>query len=488
MRFTKWMAAATLCLLMLLGAGALGAQADVYQDPQGRYSMPIPAGWTASTEGDTAQLVNPDGSATLNLWVVQADDVRSGITAALTQLIPDFAAQPVQSNDITLPGGIVWTQKVYVLESGDLLVALGTIKEGSAYVMTVQSTPAALATATPALNTVVLGFSFTGGVSAADALPDYVDPSTFIEHDVTLVSGDFQLSATLTLPNGEGPFPAVVFVHGSGAGDRNESIGLNKPFRDLAQGLATQGIASLRYDKRTLVYRDRREQLTGLTIDGETTDDAVAAIEMLRATSKIDPDRVFVIGHSQGAALAPRIALHSGHAAGIIMMAGNARQEEVMLADQLAYIASVTPQTAEATEDPGAPTATPLPIERLPEQLAAIRGGADPLTVFNGNADSATYWSSLIAVDQVTEAQSLDIPILILQGERDYQITMEDFALWQEALAGHSNVTFKSYPTLTHLFIALGDPSRKSQPQDYNEAGFVAREVIDDIANWIKAQ
>ena len=132
--------------------------------------------------------------------------------------------------------------------------------------------------------------------------PDYVNPDAFTEQDITLNAGtEWELPGTLSLPVGDGPFPAVVLVHGSGPEDRDETIGANKPFRDLAWGLATQGIAVLRYDKRTLVYAQAmKDQIQSLTVQDETIDDALAAVELLRSADKIDPARVFLAGHSLG--------------------------------------------------------------------------------------------------------------------------------------------------------------------------------------------
>src|SRR5262249_49102198 len=99
-----------------------------------------------------------------------------------------------------------------------------------------------------------------------------------------------ELPGTLLLPKGRGPFPAVVFVHGSGPNDREEAVGGTRVSRDLADGLADRGIASLRYEKRT---KARPEDYRGAyTVDDETTDDAVAAAAFLRTQAEIDPKRI----------------------------------------------------------------------------------------------------------------------------------------------------------------------------------------------------
>ena len=94
-----------------------------------------------------------------------------------------------------------------------------------------------------------------------------------------------------------------------------------------------------------------------------------------------------------------------------------------------------------------------------------------------------SYWRDLKAHDPAAGAAKLKMPILVLQGERDYQVTMADFAGWKKALK--KNATLKSYPALNHLFM---EGKGKSRPAEYMKAGHVAKEVIDDVAKWVKAR
>ena len=123
------------------------------------------------------------------------------------------------------------------------------------------------------------------------------------------------------MPKGAGPFPAAILVQGSGPQDRDETFGPNAPFRDLAWGLASDGIAVLRYDKRTHAYGTQMAADPNITVREETTDDAVRAVDLLRSTPLVDPARVFLVGHSLGAYLAPRIAAQAaGRLDGIAML------------------------------------------------------------------------------------------------------------------------------------------------------------------------
>lgn len=298
------------------------------------------------------------------------------------------------------------------------------------------------------------------------------------EREVTLNAGtEWELPGTLTLPVGDGPFPAVVLVHGSGAHDRDETIGPNKPFRDLALGLAAQEIALLRYEKRTLVHGSAMVEAGANTVQEETIADALAAVALLRETEPIDPARVFVIGHSLGGYLAPRIAAQApdGSIAGLVIMAGNARPLPELMLEQVEYLLSL-----EETVPPQAQEQ----IDAIRAEVAALQ---DVQSAEDAPQDSylgvpVEYWLDLRAYDPVATAQSLDLPMLIAQGERDYQVTLEDFEGWQAGLAERDTVRFETYPALNHLFMAgEGQPS----PQEYAQPGHVDPAVIDDIATWI---
>ena len=223
----------------------------------------------------------------------------------------------------------------------------------------------------------------------------------------------------MTLPKGAGPFPAVVLVHGSGPNDRDETIGPNKPFKDIAQGLASQGIAVLRYDKRTKVYPQEMAQLKNLTVKEEAIDDAAAAVEFLRGQPQIDPKKIFVVGHSLGGYLAPRIAQADSNIAGMIIMAGATRPLEDLMLEQTRYI----------FESDGSMSAQDqLQISQLQQQVDAVKA----LTGQSSSGDAvlgapASYWIDLKNYRPADLARGLTMPLLIVQGERDYQVTMQDF-------------------------------------------------------------
>ncbi len=308
------------------------------------------------------------------------------------------------------------------------------------------------------------------------ATPAYANPPAYTEGELTVGSGEWTLPGTLDMPIGAGPFPAIVLVHGSGPNDRDETIGPNKPFKDLALGLASRGIAVLRYDKRTKVYPAKLAASKDLTVKEEVIDDAKDAVKTLRAQPRIDPARIFVLGHSLGGMLIPRIAAGDVSLAGVIVLAGAARPLDQAILDQTRYLA-----TADGTVTP----AEQAQIDEAEKLVATIKA-LTPDDAKSGKLISgapASYWLDLRGYDAPTAAKSATQPMLVLQGERDYQVTMDEFARWKAALAGKPNVTFHSYPALNHLFIA---GTGKSLPAEYETAGHVDEAVIRDIAEWIK--
>jgi hypothetical protein len=324
----------------------------------------------------------------------------------------------------------------------------------------------------------VAGFH-VGAVAVASSSPaPYVNPSSFTETDVTVGSSPWTLPGTLTMPNGSGPFPAVVLVAGSGPSDRDETFGPNKPLRDLAWGLASSGIAALRYDKRTLVYGAQMATDSSLTVRQETTDDAEAAVTLLRTTSMVDPARVFLVGHSLGAYLAPRMAAEiPGQLDGIVLLEAPSTPIPQLMLIQTRYLTSLQ-------------GASPSP--EAEQQLAALEqqvalaespslSPSTPSSELPGGVP-ASYWLDLQTYHPVTVAAGLNVPMFFSQGTRDYQVPPSELEPWQQALAGHSNVTFKTYPAMDHLLL---DGSGPATPAEYSTPAHVDRQLVADLVAWI---
>ena len=331
----------------------------------------------------------------------------------------------------------------------------------------------------------IAGLHFTAHQAAGETPipynpPAYVKGDSFQETNVTVGSGEWALPGTLTEPNGPGPFPAVVLVHGSGPNDRDETIGPNKPFKDLAWGLASQGIAVLRYDKRTKVHAAQftPDVLAKLTVQQETIDDALLAVQLLRNTPNIDPQRIFVLGHSLGAMVAPRIGQQDPALAGLILLAGPVIPLEDEVLDQYTYLFNLDGSLSDTEK---------TQLEKIQTQVARVK---DPNLSDQVPASDlplgiqAAYWLDLRDYHPAEVAKTLSMPMLVLQGGRDYQVSpTKDFEGWKSALADKGNAVLKLYPDLNHLMIAGQGPST---PAEYQTEGHVSEEVVQDIADWVE--
>ncbi len=312
--------------------------------------------------------------------------------------------------------------------------------------------------------------------------PPYARPELFREQEVEIKTDEWVLPGTLTIPEGPGPFPAVVLVHGSGPNDRDETVGPNKPFRDIAWGLASKGIAVLRYDKRSKVYGPKLAQdkklAASFTVNEETVDDAVSAVALLRTREKIEATKIFVLGHSLGGMMIPRITSRDPSIAGFIIMAGATRPLEEAILEQTRYILGLSGTMNEEAKK------KLEEIENLVNKIKNLKeSGENPEEAILGAYPA--YWLDLRHYNPPEEAKKIDRPLLILQGKRDYQVTEKDWANWQKALEGKKNVVFKLFSTCNHLFI---EGKGLITPNEYlYTVGNVSEEVINDIAAWVKS-
>ncbi len=293
--------------------------------------------------------------------------------------------------------------------------------------------------------------------------PPYAAKADAIEEREVTV-GPLALPGVLTVPRGAGPFPAVVLVHGSGPHDLDETIGPNKPFKDLALGLAARGVASLRYEKRTNAHP---EIAAGrITVEEETVADARAALALIAGAAKIDPKRVVLVGHSLGAILAPRI-VQKGGAAAVVLMAGSPRAFEQIVLEQV--------------KRNGADAALIKSTEAAAARIRDPKLGPDDVVDLLGAKIRGAYFLDLRAYHAGEAAARLEVPIFVAQGGHDIQVVAADFDAWKAALQNRPRVRFKLYPQLTHLFTP-GDGNQA----DYARASHVAPEWIDDLAAFVK--
>jgi hypothetical protein len=279
------------------------------------------------------------------------------------------------------------------------------------------------------------------------------------------------MPGTLTLPK-EGPVKAgALLIHDAGNEDRDATAGVNKPFRELAMGLARKGVAVLRYDKRTYFYETKLLS-TATTIQDEVLDDALLALNGLRGRKELEGVPIYVVAHGFGGTLAPQIAALDGKVAGIVLLGGVARSIEEVIAGFIDYNASFVPEEAREERTAGSR-----------EKLNALRTRTLPPTdVILGV--KASYWYDLADQDSdVAIGRALAFPgrILVIQGGRDFIATIEDFKLWQAGLSKHPQATFQLFDDLNHV-MAKGRGKASSLENMVPKP--LDTRVIDLIADW----
>ena len=273
---------------------------------------------------------------------------------------------------------------------------------------------------------------------------------------------NYPLHGLLTLPDDTSkPVPAVVFVHGSGASNRDEKVGKLTPFKDLAEGLAAHGIASVRYDKRSFAYGRKMLKEKNITVKEETIEDAVRATQLLRKDGRIDRNRIFIVGHSMGGMLAPRIDAQGGNYCGVILMAGSPYKLEDIILRQT--------QQAMGGLNKLLQWIAAFQVKKLKKTFAGLYDLTDEEAKKRKFAGGTTlYYFKEMGEHPAPGFLKLSRkPLLILQGEKDFQASAAvDFTGYQTLLEGHDNATFKLYPGLNHAFVpALSDDINKARKE-----------------------
>jgi dipeptidyl aminopeptidase/acylaminoacyl peptidase len=306
--------------------------------------------------------------------------------------------------------------------------------------------------------------------------PSYADTESFTEAEVIVGEEPWTLSGTISIPNKDGKFPCVILVHGSGPSDRDETVGANKPFKDIAWGLASNDIVVLRYEKRTKVYPEETAQLKNLTLKEEIIDDVLAGIELLKTYENVNKSQIFVLGHSLGAMTDPIIASQSDDVAGILMLAAPARGLEDLIYNQTVYLADLDSIIDQTEFD------NIVLVDESRKKIQSMNISMDEMVL----GAYKSYWEYLNNYNPVKTAQELSIPMMIVQGLRDYQVTYEhDYLLWNETFYNNPNVLLNTYEDLNHLFIAgIGKPTNT----EYLTPGHVEEAVIDDIVAFINGE
>jgi hypothetical protein len=314
-----------------------------------------------------------------------------------------------------------------------------------------------------------------GKIPTEPAMPSRI---LFQERTVRFVSRGTEIDGILTLPRGGQPIPyrTVLFVHDEGPLDRDETIGPNQPFLELARGLAVNGIASLRYDKRTLAAPGTIDPPT-MTVQEEVIDDALAALDFLRSQTEINAARIVVVGHGLGGSLAATIARADRRVAGLAILAGSLRPLDEIIRDRFAYLRDLAREEGTLSPDDERTYA------RVLAQADSVKTGAlpDRSTIIGL---TAIYLRDFRARDRIGDFLAFRGPVLILQGDKDYPYGPADLELWRTTAerGGKKNVTVREFSGLGHLFIPIaGRPG----PTGLFAPGHVDPEVGEVIAAFI---
>ncbi|KLO22460.1 DUF3887 domain-containing protein [Marinitoga sp. 1155] len=306
----------------------------------------------------------------------------------------------------------------------------------------------------------IAGLFFNQAQNDNYKIPQYANLSNFKEKDIT-IGKEWKLNGKLTIPNGKGPFPAVVLIHGSGPNDMDESFGPNKIFKDLAYGLSSNDIIVLRYDKRTKIYGNTMNKIT---VNDEVFEDVKFAIDYLSELDYVK--KIYILGHSLGGYLSPYIAKKENRISGIILMAAPGRNLEVLTISQLKYLKNFEPKDNKKAYDVLIENLNKLKENKLNDNVNIL--GAP-----------VYYYKELRLYNPIKHLSNLNVPILILQGKRDYQVTEKDYEILKKYA---KNYDAYLYNNLNHFFIA---GNGKPNPYEYYKEGHVDKKVIEDIVKWI---
>jgi len=308
-----------------------------------------------------------------------------------------------------------------------------------------------------------------------------------ISEDITIGKGTvWELHGKLTLPrNADGKVPAVVLVHGSGPNDMDETIFDNKPFRDIAEYLSSNGIAVIRYNKRTLTHGQALSGMRGMTVWEETIEDAILATELVKADPRVDENNVFILGHSLGGMLAPRIHDMGGDYTGLILFAGSPRFLYDISEDQVNAVIDETENEDERLE------LISLRQEMDKEMLLITSLSDDEVkdTIFEHWGNMGYYWKDLYKNPVSASLDRVNVPILVMQPDDDVQVLTDvDFAMYKELLADRQDVTFILYPGLNHLFMPSTGRGISEIMDEYKIKSNVDPLVLRDIVEWVFAR
>ncbi|WP_171050275.1 alpha/beta hydrolase family protein [Nocardia cyriacigeorgica] len=329
-----------------------------------------------------------------------------------------------------------------------------------------------------------------GAIAAAARPQEPKPPFPYASEDVTYSNGDLTIAGTLTKPDGEGPFPAVLMLTGSGPQDRNEELFGHKPFLLIADTLTRAGYAVLRTD-------DRGVGGTSGNLDQATYDDlasdAAAGVDYLRTRADIDPARVGLFGHSEGGYLAPLVASKpdSGVAFAILMAGPAVPGGDVLIEQNRALFAAggASPEETAAQVDYITALADAMRAGDLDKARQVAREHNETLPEGQRMTDEqidallTPSMTSFMSYDPAPALSALRVPVLAFFGEKDLQVLpSQNEQPMLDLLAGNPDATVHTFPGLNHLM----QPAGTGLPSEYSTIETtIAPEVLDYVKDWL---
>ncbi|MEO8607852.1 MAG: alpha/beta fold hydrolase [Chloroflexota bacterium] len=473
MRFAKWL----LIIGVILSTMTVFAQDTVKLTPftDAAYGIQgvIPEGWTKVAPGIYARQQDA-GDPTL----IAQQAAPASLDKVVASLLPQLQLKALpESSGTAATDAFSWTLYKTEVSGGGVTVTVDLAlaeKDSKTYVILMQAKPDEY----DALHTSVFLAAVNAFVPQAEATPEADLPYT--AEDVSIPNGDVTLAGTLTLPDGDGPFPVVVLVTGSGPQDRDESLapltGL-KPFAVIADYLTREGLAVLRYDDRG-VGKSTGDYAKADLNDFES--DASAAIDFLLTRDDIDHDQIGLLGHSEGGIIAAKLGATNTHLAFIVAMAGTAvkgtdlllvQNHDIILANggsqEMADITNeYMTKMMDAVANNDLDTFKTLThdfaikqIKALPQSQQDAVGDLEAYANKVVDQQVAGYFNdwfrSLLAYDPSVDWAKTTIPVLAVFGGKDTQVSAKENAPAMEAAlkaSGNTDYQIVTIPTANHLF------------------------------------
>ncbi|MDE0004103.1 MAG: hypothetical protein OXQ29_15545 [Rhodospirillaceae bacterium] len=312
------------------------------------------------------------------------------------------------------------------------------------------------------------------GSGSTSAPPPNADLAAFVESEISIGDPPWALGATLTMPRGTGPFPAVVLAPWDSHTDRDAAFGELKMNRDLAWGLATMGVASLRYDPRAWTHALAFARQADFTLEDEIVDDVLIAVAALRATPSIDAARIHVLAMNTSGFAGPRIAQRDPAIAGLIVFATSSDgiiEKSIRRAQILdeRYFGEERQRVVRKQIQSDI-------AKRRAAAIAALTGG--PMAVPDMTLREA-YVRDLAEYRPAETARTLSVPLLILNSAKSTVLTKDEIYGWIESLSKRRHAAFRLYE---RGLIISGEASESETQVEER----VSDELVSDITAWIE--